>query len=116
MHCCCNGDDSSVPRPTRPSDTARAWPRRIVGYIEWAIPVAALALVPKCPMCVAAYVLVLTGIGLSFTAAAAVRWTIIALSIAALAFLLLRTARRALAREEEPIGTTSPDTRFVARL
>jgi hypothetical protein len=62
---------------------------------EWAIPITTLALVPKCPACVAAYVLLLTGVGLSFPAAVAMRWTVIVLSVAALVYLLVRAVRRA---------------------
>jgi hypothetical protein len=54
-----------------------------------------LALVPKCPMCVAAYVLLFSGIGLSFVAATVLRWALIACSIAALAYLVLRAMLRA---------------------
>ena len=94
MHCCCTNSDSSS-RPSR--DAARvSWPRRIARLIQWAIPIATLALVPKCPICVAAYVVLFTGIGLSLSAAAAMRWAVIALSMAALACLLLRGVRRAL--------------------
>jgi hypothetical protein len=46
-------------------------------------------------MCVAAYVVLFTGIGLSLSAAAAMRWALIALSVAALAWLVLRALRRA---------------------
>jgi hypothetical protein len=69
-------------------------PRRIGALVQWALPLATLAVVPKCPACVAAYVLFFTGIGLSLPAAAAVRWVSIGLCLAALAYLALRTARR----------------------
>jgi hypothetical protein len=68
----------------------------VASLIQWAVPVTALALMPKCPMCVAAYVVLFTGIGLSLPVAAAMRWALIAISIAALAYLLVRAARRAL--------------------
>jgi hypothetical protein len=45
-------------------------------------------------MCVAAYAVLFTGVGLSLTAAAAIRWGLIALSVAALAYLAYRCARR----------------------
>ena len=53
----------------------------------WVIPGLGLALMPKCPMCVAAYVAALTGIGISFPMAAGIRWGLIALCVAALAFV-----------------------------
>jgi hypothetical protein len=69
-------------------------PRGIGSLIQWALPITALALVPKCPACFAAYVLLLTGVGLSFSAATAARWTLIALCVAALACLVFRVARK----------------------
>lgn len=68
--------------------------QRICNVIEWALPIATLALIPKCPACVASYVLLFGGIGLSLPAAAAVRWTLISLNITALFYLIFRTARR----------------------
>jgi hypothetical protein len=96
MRCCCTDrEPSALPPP--PNTKSATWPRRIAGLIQWAIPVTALALMPKCPMCVAAYVVLFTGIGLSLPVAAAMRWALIAVSIAALAYLLFRAARRILA-------------------
>ena len=91
MHCCTGGAPAApaVPAPTR-------WPRRIGVLMQWALPFTTLALIPKCPACVAGYVLLFTGFGLSLPAATAVRWTLIVLSIAGLACLLLRAARTAL--------------------
>jgi hypothetical protein len=63
--------------------------------VEWALSLAGLALLPKCPACVAAYFLFFTGIGLSLTTAATMRWILIALTITALACLVLRAVRRA---------------------
>jgi hypothetical protein len=82
MHCCGTGGD--------PAHSARTWSRRAGAFFQWALPLAALALIPKCPACVAAYVLLFTGLGLSFPAAAAVRWALIASCVAALLFLLVR--------------------------
>lgn len=78
----------------------RGWLRRAGGVVEWAVPITTLALIPKCPACVAGYVLLLTGVGLSLSAAAVVRWGIIGVSTAALGYLLLRAARRAKAQRE----------------
>lgn len=69
---------------------------------RWGPPVAVLALVPKCPACVAGYVLLLTGVGISMPAAAAVRWALIAASVAAIAYLVIRTVRRAIVPGNEP--------------
>jgi hypothetical protein len=70
--------------------SAPTWTRRTLSLVEWALPVTALALVPKCPACLAGYVLLVTGIGISASAAAAVRWSVIGVCAAVLALLLLR--------------------------
>lgn len=97
MNCCCNNDEpvGGVPStsPTAISNPS-AMPGRLLNVLRWALPVTVLALVPKCPACVAAYVLLLTGVGLSFPVAAAIRWALIAVSFATLGFLLLSPARR----------------------
>ena len=75
MRCCRSEGEptGSMPNPTS-GDAHTGWPRRIAAVIQWAIPIMTLALVPKCPMCVAAYVVLFTGIGLSLSTAAAMRW------------------------------------------
>lgn len=100
MNYCCNNDEPVGGVPST-SPTAISNPStssgRLLNVLRWALPVTVLAFVPKCPACVAAYVLLFSGVGLSFTAAAALRWALIAFCIAPLAYLLLCTARRLLA-------------------
>ena len=99
MCCCSTADATTAPAssPESPENTGPpTWPRRLAALIQWAIPLTTLALIPKCPACIAAYVLLFTGIGLSLPAAAAMRWAIIAVSTAALLFLCFRAAHRAM--------------------
>jgi hypothetical protein len=58
-----------------------------VAFLRWALPGTVLALMPKCPACLAAYIAMASGIGLSFSAAAALRWTLIGLCSGSLVFL-----------------------------
>jgi hypothetical protein len=51
-------------------------------------PAVVLALTPKCPACVVAYVAVFTGLGVSLTVAAYLRTGAITLAIIALAWLV----------------------------
>lgn len=54
----------------------------------------AVALLPKCPMCLAVWLTAATGIGVSAAGASKIRWTALALSFAAGAILLRGFARR----------------------
>lgn len=76
----------AIPRPTLA--------RRCAGAAGWVVPGATLALLPKCPACVAAYVALATGVGISVTAASYLRTAAIVLSVAALVWLAARAVRR----------------------
>lgn len=75
-------------------------PRRrpLATIVGWILPATLLALMPKCPVCVAAYVAALTGIGISFSAATYLRTSLIAVAVATFtamsAPLLVATWRR----------------------
>ena len=59
----------------------------------WAVPGAVLAVLPKCPACLAAYVAVGTGVGLSMTAAEYLRLLLMAGCMGVIAVLAARRAR-----------------------
>jgi hypothetical protein len=81
--------------PKADRDTARqAGARRCVGVASWLGPGAALALIPKCPMCLAAYVAMFSGIALPFSTAAYLRLALIGVCVASLAYLAVRKLRR----------------------
>ena len=73
---------------------ASAWAGRARKFISWLVPGAVLALMPKCPACLAAYVALGTGIGLSLPAAEQLRLGALTLSVALLGVLALRFALR----------------------
>jgi hypothetical protein len=78
----------------RPSDGKRpgAVLRRAWRGVQWLFPGAVLALMPKCPLCVMAYVALFTGIGISVSTARWIQIVMVALCVAALAYLVLRKA------------------------
>ncbi len=79
---CCMGEARS-----------RRLARRLSTVAASILPGAALVLLPKCPLCFAAWLTVATGIGFSAAGATWVHWGLVMLSLAAVALLLIRPAR-----------------------
>jgi hypothetical protein len=68
--------------------------RRVREVFAWVLPSAVLVLVPKCPACLAAYVMLWTGLGLSFSTATYLRWALLFLCVASLLFLVVNRLYR----------------------
>ena len=68
--------------------------QRCAGVARWIVPASVLALLPKCPACVGAYVALATGVGISVTAAAYLRNGAIVVCIAMLLYAAAKMVRR----------------------
>jgi hypothetical protein len=85
MSACCNATgDRKMP----------TWMRRGREIFAWGLPSAIPLLVPKCPICLAAYVMLWTGFGLSLSTATYLRWGVLLLCVASLLVLIVRRRDR----------------------
>jgi hypothetical protein len=66
---------------------------------KWLLPSALLLFIPKCPLCIVAYVAMFSGIGLSISTATNLRIALIAISSAALVYLASRCLFAFISRE-----------------
>jgi hypothetical protein len=81
MSACCDGArDRKTP----------TWVRRVREILAWVVPSAILVLVPKCPACLAAHVMLWTGLGLTLSTATYLRWGLLFLCAASLLFLIVK--------------------------
>jgi hypothetical protein len=69
--------------------------RHFAGAVSWLLPSAALALMPKCPACFAAYFAAATGLGLSLSTAAHIRSATIAFCALILTVMVVALVSRA---------------------
>lgn len=88
MSACCNAT-SSRKTPQRV--------QRVREIVAWVLPSVILVLVPKCPACLAAHMLLWTGLGLSLSTATTLRWLLLFLCVASLLFLVVERLNRRLA-------------------
>jgi hypothetical protein len=98
----CNFDEapqeSPIPSPASEKANKNAgFLRHAWRGVQWLFPAMMWMLIPKCPMCVAAYVALFTGIEISFAAARWIHfamWALCLLSLAYLAFKIVISIRR----------------------
>ena len=86
-------------------DPRGATPKHGRGLAGMIFPSAVLVLLPKCPACIAAYVAVGTGVGLSLTAAMYLRLGIVSLCLLTLAYVAVRYMIYPLIEHRDEWGT-----------
>ena len=96
--CCAAAAGDSRTEPFTPSTKNAEMRRqpfagRAIDLAGWIFSGAILALMPKCPACLAAYVAASTGLGLSLPVANGLRTMLLVLCIASMLYLGLRMLR-----------------------
>jgi hypothetical protein len=101
--CCVTGGVRAANGGPRPATRARQG----LAAVRWMVPSGILALLPKCPACIAAYVAIGGGIGISMSTAMYLRMGVEALCIALLVYFAVRWGRRFVGRWK---ARRSPDS------
>ena len=105
----CNLDPAPNPARLNPSDGKRppGLLRRAWRGIQWLFPTTLLVLMPKCPMCVAAYVALFTGIGISVSTARWIQILMPVFCLTSLAYIAVRRWRRRSVARVFPASSSS---------
>jgi hypothetical protein len=102
-HRCCDGVSTSSShkagaRVAIGDPRARTLARRCRDVAGWIVPSGILAILPKCPACLAAYFAIGTGIGISMSTAIYLRIVLVMLCVASLSYFAASRGRRFIAR------------------
>ena len=94
-----SASESLAAKPDRPNPCDGKCPpglfRRAWRGIQWLFPTTLLVLMPKCPLCVAAYVALFTGMGITVTAARWIQMLMLTICLISLSYLTVRLIRKA---------------------
>lgn len=111
-HACCKGGSIASNRIAGGGRSAGGGPptlmQRCREAARWMVPGAILALLPKCPACLAAYFAIGSGIGISITTATYVRLGLMILCVASLSYFAVSRGRRFMARLTDATRGASP--------
>jgi hypothetical protein len=91
--CCCNNNTKPL-QAVEQKRGRKKTERRFIDFIKMVIPAVIFIIIPKCPVCLAGYIALGTGIGLSITTATYLRIGLIVVCILSLAYFVTKRASR----------------------
>jgi hypothetical protein len=71
--------------------------KRLAGLlrnVQWLFPATLLVLMPKCPLCVAAYIALFTGVGVSVSTARWIQILMLMFCLGSLGYVVVKSCRR----------------------
>src|SRR4051812_8720864 len=96
--CCIKGAVTNGSVQINCPGPSKSLPGHVFQIVKWAIPGAILLLLPKCPLCLMAYIALATGVGLSFTTASYLQTGLIIVCVGSLLYFTASHVRRFLMR------------------
>lgn len=100
-HLCCEikqggleSKQARVRKEDRSPRQSHKFSERLREFAGWVLPGATLILLPKCPLCLAGYIALGTGIGLSVSGATYLRLLLIVLCVTTLFYAAIRQVSR----------------------
>ena len=104
-HCNCSHNAKPLQTIESTQDKKKT-SRGFSGYLKMAIPAFVFIIIPKCPVCLAGYIALATGIGISITTATYVRFGLIVFCIISLIYFIVKHTTKWLMRNEWEKVTT----------
>jgi hypothetical protein len=86
---CCKAASNNNNIPVKNIQRPPGIIKRFIKTLGKIMPGVVLVLMPKCPLCIAYYITVVTGTGVSFTTAKYLRTTLLLLCISSLAYIAI---------------------------
>lgn len=91
---CCEAVSTRFRRTTDSGPAPKSVTRRYRDFAGWLVSGAILVLLPKCPACLAAYIAIGTGVGVSLPTATHLRMLLMILCVASLLYLAAKRMER----------------------